>query len=408
MDDSLQSKLLALGVKLGFADQSVPATDHNTFSVEKLFTGEVSSNQFGECYTVRKNYPPDYIHGSIDLTSRPRLSFIADYCHLPELSNSGSDKLVFLDTETTGLSSNAGTFPFLTGLCKSTQTGAEVALLLCRTQSDEPAMLEELYRYVSGASAIVTYNGKSFDIPLLESRYALYAMRSPFRELGHIDLLQITREIWKRTLPSRSLGHIEMAILGFPRTQDEVPGYLIPQIYYDYLKSRDARPLTGVLYHNEMDILSLIGLLNHLLSKSNDEIEHLNPADIQSIVSLVIKSGDFSRLPYLIEQVLLLPDSEVNWSAFHKLCAWLKSNHQTELALELFNKAALAGEAWAALELAKYYEYHQKDYSQAISWCETYEFHLEIHSLSPYSKSVQMAEIQKRKNRIKSKLGRSS
>ena len=288
------------------------------------------------------------------------------------------------------------------------EDGALVDLLLCRTQSDEPAMLEELFRYVTGASAIVSYNGKSFDIPLLESRYAFYNMQSPFRVIPHIDLLQITRELWKRTLPSRSLGYIEMAILGFPRSQDEVPGYLIPQIYYDYLKSADARPLAGVLYHNENDILSLIGLLNYLIERSIENIQLLNPDDLQSIISLVIKTGDHSDLIDLIDQLLDLPAEKVHWSAMHKLIDWLKANDHLIYSINLTEKAAISGESWAMLEMAKHCEYHLKDYSQALSWVEVMQTNLNTLPFAPYSRTIKQTELLKRKERIRKKLDQSS
>ena len=286
MDDNLLERLKSLGVKFG--DQVASPSKPVNYSIEKVVSGEVVSNPLGECFVVSKTYPPDYIHGQIDLLTRPKLGFIADFSKLPHLSTSSTEGLVFLDTETTGLSTNAGTFPFLTGLCKSTSQGTQVSLLLCRTPAEEPAMLCEMIRVLEGSSAVVSYNGKSFDIPLLENRLAYHGIQSPFRNLGHIDLLTLARKVWKHTLPSRSLGSVEISILGIARTEAEVPGYLIPQLYYDYLHSGDARPLAGVLYHNEMDIISLVALLNHFIQLSSAEIAHLNPLDILSVANLLI------------------------------------------------------------------------------------------------------------------------
>ena len=153
-------------------------------------------------------------------------------------------------------------------------------------------MLIALAEYMTDARAVVTYNGKSFDIPLLNNRYVLHDLISPFKDLAHIDLLPMARKIWKKKLASRRLSNVETEILRVERTMDEVPGYLVPQVYFDYLKSGDARPLVGVLYHNEMDVLSLTTLLQYFMNAfsqptldANIAPEDLIPGDRPSVGS---------------------------------------------------------------------------------------------------------------------------
>lgn len=405
MDDSLLNKLKSLGVKVNQPASSLPKPAMG-YSAEKVLPGEVAINSSGTCFVVRKNYSPDYIHGQIDLRDRPNLGFIAEFSRLPHLIQSSSDTLVFLDTETTGLSPNAGVFPFLTGLCKTSSQGTEVALLLSRSPAEEAAMLDEMIRFLQGARAIVTYNGKSFDIPLLENRLAYHCIPSPFRDLGHIDLLHLTRKLWRNTLPSRSLGYVEMSILGISRAEEEVPGFLIPQLYYDYLKSGDARPLAGVLYHNEMDILALVALLNHLIELSAEEITNLNPEDILSVARLLMDIGDPDALVPLMDRILVQDDTAIDWMTLHKLADWFKSISRWSEAIHLYEKAAAAGYLWAQEELAKYYENHLRDYDQALYWCERMQEKVVEANLAPFSRQSQMSEIQKRLDRITRKISK--
>jgi uncharacterized protein len=407
MDDNLLEKLKSMGVKFG-NDSAIQPQAPTRFPIESILPGEIVHNQYGNCFILQKSYTPEQLHGNVDLQTRQEIGIIATYSKLPHLSGFSTEKLVFLDTETTGLSPSAGTYAFQIGLCQNSAQGIHFYSLLSRSPSEERAMLAEMIKILDSASAIVTFNGKSFDIPLLESRLAYHGISSPFRTLGHIDLLPLARRLWKNTLPSRSLSHIEMAILGVARSEEEVPGYLIPQLYYDYLKSGDARPLVGVIYHNEMDVISMVALLNYLISLSANpaELDRLNPLDIFSVIHLMIEIGDPSLVSPLLDRVFQEDDELIDWSVYRKITEWYKSRQDWETALLLLEKAGFAGQYWAQVELAKYYENHQKDPDQALLWCEKALETLSDSHLPPFTMNSRQQEILVRIERINRKVHR--
>jgi uncharacterized protein len=134
--------------------------------------------------------------------------------------------------------------------------------LFMRDPGQEQALLASLARILAPFKVIVTFNGRGFDVPLMKARHVMNGIPHPFDNLEHIDLLPVARKLWRNRLPSRALKSLEVDILQLPRTAEEVPGYLIPEMYFDYLRSGDARPLSGIFYHNGMDILSLAALFN--------------------------------------------------------------------------------------------------------------------------------------------------
>lgn len=405
MDESLMDRLKALGVHLG--GQGLPAPKpYASCAMEDILDGDVVANPLGECFVVRKTYPSDFLHGELTLDVLPKMPYLSGFSHLSNLADTSSDQLIFLDTETTGLLPAAGTFPFLIGLCWPSRAGAEVALLMARSPAEEAATLYEMVQIIGGCVAVVTYNGKTFDIPLLESRLSLQGIRSPFRNLGHIDLLQIARRLWKNTLPSRRLGSIETSILGVSRKREEVPGYLIPQVYYDYLRSGDARPLVGVLYHNEMDILSLIALLNYIELHATENLASLNPSDLLAVAETLLHSQDTRSLDTLLPEILGLEKESVRWSSLRKLADWYKKNRNWPPALQLYQKAADADQLWGQLELAKYYEYQPKNYPCAIYWSTRMLATIRQMRLAPFSEKMQQDEIQKRIQRLEKKSAR--
>ena len=133
-----------------------------------------------------------------------------------------------------------------------------------RDPAEEAGMLEALAEFLAPTQALVTFNGKAFDAPLLITRYTLHNIPFPFKDYAHLDLLPLARRLWRDRLPSRALKYLEENVLSAPRTLEEVPGYEIPYLYFDYLRSRDARPLKGVFYHNAMDVVAMAALLSHV------------------------------------------------------------------------------------------------------------------------------------------------
>ena len=172
------------------------------------------------------------------------------------------DRTLFIDTETTGLR-GAGTVAFLIGLGWIENGNFVVRQLVMRDYPEEMDMLLTLQDILPGFSCLVSFNGKSFDIPLLRDRFLLSRLPDPWRGFAHVDLLHIARRLWKARLGCCRLEALEETILGHSREND-IPGSQIPERFFRYLKSGDFSLLDGVIRHNRQDILSLAKLLSKL------------------------------------------------------------------------------------------------------------------------------------------------
>ena len=179
---------------------------------------------------------------------------------------------VFFDTETTGLSGGAGTIAFLAGCGWFEPGGFRVRQWLLTSQSGERLLLKKLGAAVEAASLLVSYNGRSFDVPLMDMRWAYHRQPSPFDDVPHFDMLPPARKLWGRRESaadpggdsSCSLSTLERDVLGFHRVGD-VPGFEIPARYFQFLRTGDHRLLEGVLDHHRHDIVSLAVLMSHAL-----------------------------------------------------------------------------------------------------------------------------------------------
>lgn len=170
----------------------------------------------------------------------------------------GARNQTFLDLETTGLAGGAGTYAFLAGVGKVEGESFVVRQLFLLSPAAEEAWFRALEERV-GEGCYVTYNGRAFDLPLLRTR-AVMTGHPPLRERCHLDLLPLARRLWRDDLPGCALGEVERGVVGFRRTEDDIPGALIPEIYATFLRTGDAGPLRGVFLHNRWDILSLVAV----------------------------------------------------------------------------------------------------------------------------------------------------
>jgi len=190
----------------------------------------------------------------------------ADLAGLPEdllgaishgaIANVKPERLAFLDTETTGLAGGTGTIAFVTGVGRITREGFAVRQFFVRDYDEELSALDALAEHLEDFDVLVTYNGRSFDQPLLETRYTMNRRRPPFGRLEHLDLLYGARRLWKLQFESCRLVELENQVLGVERVGD-VPGALIPALYFAYVRHRRAAPLEPVFEHNRLDIVSL-------------------------------------------------------------------------------------------------------------------------------------------------------
>ena len=253
----------------GLSPSSVdPASCHSPWDT---FDGEWRESR-GERYVViDRSYPPGNRHGrAVVADSAPGCD-----CSWPALAllepSIGQSRVLFIDVETTGLAGGAGTYAFLVGCGWFEGATFKVRQFLLARYGAERGLLEDVAGTAADAGALVTYNGKTFDVPLLETRFLFHRMTASFAGMPHVDILHSARRLW-RTAPYRPLNKtgashggarssccldsLEESILGHVR-EDDVPGYAIPSRYFQYVRSGDERPLAAVLEHNRLDLLSL-------------------------------------------------------------------------------------------------------------------------------------------------------
>ena len=251
---------------------------------------------FGRHLAVRKIYGPDEYHGNVRLGrfSCPDLQRLAGLMK-EKLSIPHRDSIVFLDTETTGLHGGTGMVPFLVGLGYFDGEDFIVIQYFIRDFDEEPSMLLALGDILQRFKLVVTYNGATFDLPLLEARFTLARLNSPFGEMGHLDLLPGARRLWRNGHGSCRLAALENKIAGFLRGPD-VPGAMIPRAYFDFLQGQGASTMNGVLKHNVHDIVSLAALTVCAADRVVSEPARLDsPLDLFSLGRIVENTAEWKR-----------------------------------------------------------------------------------------------------------------
>ncbi len=224
------------------------------------------------------------------------LSGVASPCGDPK-------RIAFLDTETTGLAGGTGTVAFLVGVGRLTDRGFRVRQYFMRDFGEEASMLQAVAEDLAGAELLVTYNGKSYDEPLLASRYVLARIRPPFSRLAHLDLLHGARRLWKLRFDSCRLQELEAQILGYTREGD-VPGGLIPRVYFDYLRTRRPGHLHAVLHHNVLDILTLAALTAILPLRYQNRDSAVYAGELVGLGRWLQARGDRSEAIPLFERAI--------------------------------------------------------------------------------------------------------
>jgi uncharacterized protein YprB with RNaseH-like and TPR domain len=406
---SLADKLKSLGVKIGTSDLLPPQPKPKTgVPIEEVVDGRYISTRQGDTFVYENHYPLDYHHGVVPLCPPAPLNTLAQWANDMRLADLPLEAFAFLDIETSGLSGGTGTYAFMVGAGRF-EAGGTFRLLqfFMRDPSEEPALLEALADFLVPAQALVTYNGKAFDAPLLVTRYSLHSIPIPFKDYSHVDLLPLARRLWRDRLPSRSLKYIEENVLGAPRTSQEVPGYEIPYLYFDYLRSGDARPLAGVFYHNAMDIVALAALLNHvshmLAEPLHESIEH--GLDRIALAKLFEDLGKWDEAARLYERGLeqQLPEADF-WQAVQRLSRLQKRRGDLETAVQLWEQAAKNGHIYAHVELAKHYEHRVRDYATAHQWTQKAMELAQDSSLPVYVRKHWVEELEHRRERLEKKV----
>ncbi|MBQ6256581.1 MAG: ribonuclease H-like domain-containing protein [Clostridia bacterium] len=209
------------------------------------------------------------------------------------------EDLCFLDTETTGLSHGAGTVAFLVGVGFFDEQGFTVRQYLMRDYDEEALLLSHVAEEMGKRRVLCTFNGATFDLPLLEARFTMQRMRELYPQKPHVDLLPTSRRVWKLRLKKCNLTSLEEAVLGLHREND-LPGALVPERYFSFLKTGDFSLLTDILDHNVQDIVSLAHILDRLMRLHDMPLLAQNPEDVFSLGRVYEKRGkpDKARVCY--------------------------------------------------------------------------------------------------------------
>jgi uncharacterized protein YprB with RNaseH-like and TPR domain len=277
---------------------------------------------------------------------------------------------LFLDTETTGLAGGTGTYPFLVGIAWWDAGGLEVEQFFMREYSEEHSVLVALAERLAQRRVLVTFNGKSFDWPLLETRYRMTRRIRPPAPSAHIDFLHPARLLWRTRLASVRLTEIERHVLGWHRGEDLVSD-LIPQIYFNYVRGGPPEPLVSIFRHNQMDLRGLAGLASRTVSLlGQPELHGQDALELYGVSRICERRGEATRARALYERSIaseLPPETER--AAQRSLARLAKREGDFLFACEMWEK--MLGNSREGIEayeqLAIYYEHHAREPHRAAA-----------------------------------------
>lgn len=374
----LRSKMAAIDSKYASPQSSVatPVSPRLTTAqrhfAEDLISGNVVETPAGKHFETVKLWERHRRHGSVG---------IADLEDLPEdlldslsggaIPQSHPSKWCFLDTETTGLAGGTGTYAFLIGCGSIEPDGFRVRQFFMRDYGEEASQLHALAQYLARFDVLITYNGKTYDQPLLETRYRMVRQRPPFGRMEHLDLLFGARRLWKIRLDSCRLVHLENQILGVEREGD-LPGELIPYYYFDYVRTQHAVKLVPILHHNVVDIVSLACLTaivpEAFRSPATVPVRH--GADLLGVARWLLQAERAMEALALLRRALELglPDALL-FRTMLDIGLLEKKLGNDPASVAMFTDLAASPNAFqvrAFEELAKYYEHRERNYAMAL------------------------------------------
>lgn len=271
-----------------------------------------------------------------------------------------AEQLVFLDTETTGLAGGTGTLVFLLGLGRIDGDVLYLRQFFLTGFRGEAALLQAAADWSAGRQYLVTFNGKSFDVPLLTTRYRLTRLPDPFAGLQHVDLFHPTRRAFSSQWPDCRLQTAEKQLLGFQRVHD-LPAHLVPETWFAFMRRGTTHRLPDLLAHNRWDLVSLVALLPALTEAFVTPTEH--GADVVAIARYWRAQGDeLAALAHLQAH-----EGQLNTPGLLDLATLYKRRRLWELAISIWQRLAERQCVPALEHLAKYYEHVQDDYPTALA-----------------------------------------
>lgn len=335
-------------------------------------SGQVVQTPFGEHFETEKVWDRGRRHGSVavaDLNDLPH--DLLEALSGGEVSSAPPHRWAFLDTETTGLAGGAGTYAFLIGVGSIGPEGFRLRQFFMRDYGEEASLLHRLSEHLAEFDVLITYNGKTYDQPLLESRFRMARSRPPFTRLAHLDLLFGARRLWKLRLESCRLVELEHRILGVERTGD-LPGELIPYYYFEYVRTKQAFKLVPIFHHNAIDILSLACLtaIVPFAFRSPEDAPLRHGSDFIGLARWLGRTGREEESVRLLRRAVErgLPDSLL-FRTLWDIALLEKRQGRQEASLAVFTDLAASPNPYrsrAYAELAKHYERRERNYAMAL------------------------------------------
>ncbi|HOD28060.1 MAG TPA: ribonuclease H-like domain-containing protein [Syntrophales bacterium] len=344
-------------------------------ALEDLVPGAETANAAGVFFCVNQRAGGAVRHGARCIRDwlpldMPGLAVLANDAALNGLA---VGQALFLDTETTGLAGGAGTVPFLIGLGWFEEGGFATRQLFARDYAEERAALVHLRELAADRRFLVTFNGKAFDVNLLATRFILNRLPDPLSGLPHLDLLHPARRLLSHRLGDRRLGALEAAILGFEREGD-IPGSEIPRRYFDWLRSRDGRLMADVFTHNRLDILSLAALAARLsdMIVPDGGTSADRPDDRLAAARLLLARDCPETAARMLAPLCACPHPDTAREAARELSLLHKRAGRWTAAVRIWEEMAGRdpGDAFALVELAKWWEHRRHDFDRALALTE--------------------------------------
>ncbi len=400
--DSLADRLKSLGFKAASTVQKPTSQSYD--KLERVISGCEITNSAGSFVIKEQLYPLDYQHGKIRFPAEISTENINRSARIDSPPDT-LGRMLFIDTETSGLSGGAGTFAFLIGVGRFQADGFLLQQLVIRDPAEEPAMLLYLSNLVDSNTIFVSFNGKSFDIPLIQNRFILNRFPDRLRELAHIDILHISRKLWRRHLPSCTLKDLEVSIIEFTRSSEDVPGWMIPDIYFEYLRTGNPVGLSDVIYHNAQDIVSLAALFIHIshLLETDQLDREISTNDLIAISRVYWDLGSVEIAVNILQHCKTRKlNTDQYRLVFSMLGRYYKISQHIEEAVKNWEIAANNGDPNAYIEIAKYQEHKNRNISSALEWCEKCKIMLDNEINPPVSMRFR-EDLEKRIMRLQMK-----
>ncbi|MGG4469244.1 ribonuclease H-like domain-containing protein [Paenibacillus alvei] len=363
------------------------------------------------CLIREVRYPLEYKHGNYAF--RDFLGAVSEWnntnnAHPLSAKGHQAEDLFFFDTETTGLGGGTGNTIFILGYARV--QGDEIVLkqhILPNPGSEVPLFKSFLENV--DYTTLVTYNGKAFDWPQVKTRHVFVREHVPkLPEFGHFDLYHAARRMWKHRLERAKLSIVEQDVLGVER-QDDIPGFLAPMIYFDFVERKNPEGMLGILKHNEIDILSLITLYTHLSFQLLQKDESMSARETYEVGRWYASLGESTQA---VESLKTIMDGneEENLLAQFVLAKQYKKDKNDDAAQTLWENIIKAEgkidekvvyESY--IEAAKLYEHKLKEYKKALEY--TTRAHKLIEGTKIAENTRIMTDVYKRKNRLCKKMG---